>query len=101
MALTTVKAIRPTALLIYYWHEYLSHLHEEVIKRLTNLADRIKIDPNNFDVSVCQLCLQGKQHQTFNHIPSTRVTQQLELVHSDLCSLFPTPSIIGSKYFIL
>src|SRR3954452_20768536 len=32
---------------------------------------------------------------------STRVTQCLELVHSDLCGPFPTPSIAGSKYFIL
>src|SRR5437667_4232027 len=101
MALTTVKATRLTALPIYHWYEHLGHLYEEAIKRLTNIADRMEIAPSNSNISVCRPCLQGKQHQTFNHMPSTRATQCLKLVHSDLCSLFPTSSIVESKYFIL
>src|SRR3954467_4284675 len=69
MALTTAKATRPTALPIYHWHERLGHLHEEAIKRLTNIADGMEIAPSNSDVSVCRPCLQGKQHQTFNRTP--------------------------------
>ena len=62
IALATAKAIRPTALLIHHWYEHLGHLYEEAIKRLTNLVDRMEIAPDNSDVSVYQLCLQGKQH---------------------------------------
>jgi len=101
ITLMTAKATKPTALPIYHWYEHLSHLHKEAIKKLKSLADGMEIAPDNPDVLMCWPCLQGKQHQTFNHTLSTRATQHLELVHSDLCGPFPTPSIAGSKYFIL
>ena len=53
IALTTVKATRPTALPIHRWHERLGHLHEEAIKKLTSLVDRMEIVPDNSDVSMC------------------------------------------------
>ena len=56
----TAKTTRLIALLIHRWYKCLSYLHEDAIKKLTNLADGMEITSDNSDASMCQLCLQGK-----------------------------------------
>jgi hypothetical protein len=50
---------------------------------------------------VCIRCTIGKQSQ--KAIPQkfqSRVENVLDLIHMDLCGLFSTPSLSGSKYFV-
>ena len=62
ITLTTAKATKPTVLPIHRWHERLGYLYEEAIKKLKSLADGMEIAPDNPNVPMCRLCLQGKQH---------------------------------------
>lgn len=48
----------------------------------------------------CEGCILGKQHRdSFQIGKSRRATQQLELVHSDICGPIETVSHGHSRYF--
>ncbi|MCO5608214.1 hypothetical protein L7F22_062420 [Adiantum nelumboides] len=50
---------------------------------------------------VCESCLLGKMHRfAFSQDGSVRVTQKLQLVHSDVCGPMRTPSVGNSLYFV-
>ena len=45
-------------------------------------------------------CIKGKQTRHNKRTKATRSTQLLELIHTDVCGPFDTPSFGGEKYFI-
>ncbi|MCO5561640.1 hypothetical protein L7F22_015261 [Adiantum nelumboides] len=50
---------------------------------------------------VCEGCVLGKMHRfAFSQDGSVRVTQKLQLVHSDVCGPMRTPSVGNSLYFV-
>lgn len=55
------------------------------------------IDLTNFDVYV--ECVKGKQTKP-KKFSAYRAIDVLELVHTDTCGLFSTPSWNGQQYFI-
>jgi hypothetical protein len=95
-----VAAITTKSAAVRLWHERLGHLNMADVKKLTKLADGMAITETHTDNMICEPCINGKQYQTFNRTPSTRATERLELIHSDLCGPF-TPSIARSRYFII
>lgn len=84
------------------WHERLGHLNVDDVVRLVNMADGMKVTPENGDTdAVCRPCLQGKQQRIYNRTPSKRATERLELIHSDSYGPFTTPSLSHHRYFII
>ncbi|CAH9074170.1 unnamed protein product [Cuscuta europaea] len=80
------------------WHLRLSHIGE---KGLTTLMKKnlINIDKNSAP-GPCSHCLFGKQHRVSFSSTSTKRTELLSLVHSDVCGPFEVESIGGSRYFL-
>ena len=81
----------------YLWHKHLGHVSKERLQRLV----KNKILPNlDFvDLGLCVDCIKGKQTK-HNKKYATRSTQLLEIIHTDICGPFDTPSFGGEKYFI-
>lgn len=55
------------------------------------------LDFTNFDV--CVECVKGKHIKT-KKFGAYRATDVLDLIHTDICGPFPTPSLNGQQYFI-
>jgi len=53
------------------------------------------------DDSMCTVCIQAKHKQRFIRVPVKRTTKPFELVHSDVCGPFFTPTIGDNRYYIL
>ena len=84
------------------WHKRFGHLG---IRSLQRLAREELANGFNFDVSqtlsFCEMCPLGKQHQTKFPSSSTRATEPLELVHSDVWGKMNVKSESGAEYFFL
>ncbi len=50
--------------------------------------------------SVCEPCLEGKQHRTPFPVGTRRAAGPLDLLHSDVCGKMGNPSLSGSEYFV-
>jgi len=50
---------------------------------------------------MCTVCIQAKHKQKFIRVKVRRTSKPFELVHSDVCGLFSTPTFGGNKHFIL
>jgi hypothetical protein len=75
------------------WHRRLAHMNPTTIKSL------VKGYTN--DDSMCTVCIQAKHKQKFIKVPVKRTTKPFELVHSDVCSPFSTPTLGDNRYYIL
>ncbi|RVW25195.1 Retrovirus-related Pol polyprotein from transposon TNT 1-94 [Vitis vinifera] len=79
------------------WHKRLGHISNQRIQRL--VSDGI-LDPLAFsDFQVCIECIKGKQ-TNMKKKNANRCSDVLELIHTDICGPFPTPSWNGQQYFI-
>ena len=79
------------------WHKRLGHISNQRIQRL--VSDGI-LDPLDFsDFQVCIECIKGKQ-TNMTKKNANRCSDVLELIHTDICGPFPTPSWNGQQYFI-
>ena len=58
----------------------------------------------NYDVSnpigFCVTCIGGKHHRTPFANSTTKTTEALELVHSDMCGKMQEKSLGGAEYFL-
>ena len=59
------------------------------------------IDGYTHDDSMCTVCIQAKQEQRFIKVPVKCTTKPFELVHSDVCGPFFTPTLGANRYYIL
>ena len=79
------------------WHKHLGHISNQRIQRL--VSEGI-LDPLDFlDFQVCIECIKGKQ-TNMRKKNANRCGDVLELIHTDICGPFPTPSWNGQQYFI-
>jgi len=84
------------------WHRRLGHLNLASVKSLESMAVGYHIVKGPKETKVCLPCLEGKQHKVYNrHEPSKRMAERLEMIHSDTCGPFRTPSKAGAKTFAL
>jgi len=91
-----------TAATTSLWHRRLGHLNVASVKKLETMAVGMRCTAEPKMEAVCPPCIEGKQHKVFNrHEPSTRMTKRLQMVHSDTCGPFRTPSKAGAKTFVL
>jgi hypothetical protein len=95
--ITTTKA--PT---LRQWHCRYGHLNFGYINKLAqgNLVTGMKYTKGETNQE-CEACTRAKMHRI--PVPkqsSNRMTQPLELIHSDVCGPMNTDSIGGSKYIL-
>lgn len=81
----------------YLWHKRLGHISRDIIERLIKEGIIRTLDWSNF--SDCVDCIKGKQTKHTKK-GSTRSTQLLEIIHTDICGHFDVPSIGGEIYII-
>jgi len=79
------------------WHKHLGHISKKKIERLVlnEILDSIVFI--SFDV--CVECIKGKQTKS-KKLGAYRATNVLELIHTNICGPFHTPSWNGQQYFI-
>ncbi|KAG8491216.1 hypothetical protein CXB51_014346 [Gossypium anomalum] len=84
------------------WHKRLGHVNFkslDLLHRLGLAKDMTKVEPLE---GICDVCQLGKQaRKPFPVDQAWRAREKLELVHSDICGPMKTPSLNGSKYFVL
>ena len=79
------------------WHKRLGHISKRRIERL--VLDGILDSLDFADFEIFTNCIKGKQKNT-RRFGANRATDVLELIHTDICGLFPTVSWNGQQYFI-
>jgi transposase InsO family protein len=85
------------------WHARLGHLNAKSMLQLSNkqMVDGLPALRSDLDLRVCEGCALGKSHRVaMPQQATTRATQLLELVHSDICGPMQVNSLGGKKYFI-
>ena len=79
------------------WHKRLGHISKRIIERLMSYGILDSLDFADFEI--CTNCIKGKQTNT-RRFGANRATDVLQLIHTDICGLFPTVSRNGQQYFI-
>ena len=83
------------------WHKRLGHFHHKGLQFLQR-NDMVRGLPNLEEkFSTCNACLMGKQVRFPFKESTWRATEKLQPIHSDLCGPQATPSLNGSRYFII
>ena len=81
------------------WHQRLGHAPLKTIKMASTMITGVNKVDDSYDF--CIACAQGKQHASpVAQQATTRATEPLQLVHSDVCGPMQTASHAGHRYFI-
>ena len=78
-------------------HKRLGHISKRRIERLVSNGILDSLDFANFEI--CTNYIKGKQTNT-RRFGANKVTDVLELIHTDICGSFPTFSWNDKQYFI-
>jgi len=79
------------------WHKHLGHISKQRIQKL--VSDEILEPLDLSDFEVCVKCIKEKW-TNIRKLGAERAKDILELVHTNICGPFPTPSWNGQQYFI-
>jgi transposase InsO family protein len=83
------------------WHEQFGHLNYRSLQQLFNQQVVTGLPLVSCRDGVCVVCVLGKHHRdSFDKRASWHASGPLQLVHSDLCGPFSSPSFSGCKYFL-
>jgi len=81
------------------WHRRITHLGLDSLKALPSLVDGIPSLNGKCD---CNSCIVGKHAgRPFTPLINKRATEQLELIHSEICGPMPVASFRGASYMLL
>jgi hypothetical protein len=87
--------------LIKLWHEWFSHLNYLSLKQLCNQWMVASLPLVSCRDGVCVHCVLSKHQQDiFDKHVSWHASGPLQLVHSDFCGPFSSPSFSGCKYLL-
>ena len=79
-------------------HRRLGHMSQNGMKVLSRFG--YVLGYNFSDFPICEYCLYGKQTQSPHKRGSSRKSEPLALVHSDVCGPMPRLSMGGAAYFV-
>jgi hypothetical protein len=83
---------------VMLWHERLGHFNMASLKELNAMVDGMKEVPLHH---ICEGCVKAKHQRTsFPKDGATRVSQLLEIVHTNVCGPMKTTSHGGVRYFL-
>jgi len=75
------------------WHRRLAHIHPTALRSL--------IVGYTKDDAMCTACIQAEHKQKIVRVKTKHTTKPFELIHSDVCGPFSTPTSAGHRYYIL
>ena len=84
------------------WHQQFRHINKRSLQKLAR-DDMVKGLNFNYtkDIDFCETCIEGKHKKSaFPTSGSSRATQPLDLVHSDLCGKINARSLGWAEYFL-
>ena len=85
------------------WHHHFGHLGIDVVKQLINqdMVDGLDLTSDSPIPAICEAGIHRKQHRdSFPKKASTRASQILQLVHSDIHGPLKVVMSQGFKYWI-
>jgi len=81
------------------WHEILSHFNMTSLKGLDAMMDGMNLKEMSLH-HICEGCVKGKHQRTsFPKDGTTRASQLLEIIHTNVCGPMKTTSHGGARYF--
>ena len=84
------------------WHKRFGHFNYFSLKHMSCKGLTQNMPVVDACKSVCEVCSLGKLHRLpFPKNGAWRASKKLQLIHTDVCGPMRTPSLNGSKYFIL
>lgn len=84
------------------WHKRLGHFHLEAIQKLQREEMAVGLPKIEGDLPWCKACLTGKSSRLpFDKTGAWRASSKLQLIHSDVWGRQATPSLNGSRYYVL
>lgn len=84
------------------WHRRFGHFNFDALKHMYDKCLVQNMPVVLSPIEVCDVCQFGKQTRIpFPINQSWRAVEKLQLVHSDVCGPMSSPSLNGSKYFVL
>ena len=96
----TVNSLEDIQSLTRTWHERFGHISYQSLHNLTRMSTGIpllKIKP-----CACEICQKAHQSRLkFPQESSSRASNVLELIHSNVCGPLPVTSHGGSRYFVI
>lgn len=94
-AYSTVASITET------WHKRLGHFHHAAVLNLQKKELAQGLPQLESELQGCKVCQYGKQSRLPFQKSSWRASEKLQLIHTDLAGPQRTPSLKGSKYYII
>ena len=86
---------------INLWHRRMGHLNLDSVHRLKRgLVSGVHFGDSVMDAR-CSTCAKGKQTRLPFNKESSRASEILEVVHSDVCGPMEVNSLGGSRYFLM
>ena len=83
------------------WHRRYGHLGEQSLKKLVSDNLVTGLDYNTTKkLAFCEGCVEGKHHRSEFPQSSSRQTEVLGLIHSDVCGKMSKKSLGGAEYFL-
>ena len=83
------------------WHRRFGHLGEQNLQRIAREKLVCQFNYNlSKSIGFCKTCVGGKHHRTPFGSSTTKTTEALELVHSDVCGKMREKSLGGAEYFV-
>ena len=85
------------------WYHHFGYLDIDVVKQLIHqdMVDGLDLTSDTPFLAICKACIHGKQHRdSFPKKPSTRASQILQLIHSDVHGPLKVATPQGFKYWI-
>ena len=68
---------------------------------MNHIAVKTLVGGYTNDDLMCTVCIQAKHKQRVIRLPVKCTTTPVDLVHSDLCGRFPTPTLGDTRYYII
>lgn len=83
------------------WHKRMGHFHHAALLNLQKKDLAIGLPHIESELPNCNSCQYGKQTRLPFQQATWRATEKLQLIHTDVCGPQRTPSLNGSKYYIV
>lgn len=86
---------------IMQWHRIFCHINEKDLVKMAKEELMYGIDIGRDKLDTCETCIQCKLTcLPFPRYDEIRTTEQLQIIHSDVCGPFEEESLAGSRYYV-